>query len=88
MPETLLLQGPSLYPETIRQYFIKAGEILNKEVERERREWWIFQQVMGETPKALEALREFLLDVTTCPLEVFNFCVAIVEEARVGQAAE
>jgi len=50
---------------------------LNKP-ESGRRDWWIFQQVLGDTPESRLALNAFLKDVTTCPPEVIAFCQEIL----------
>jgi len=63
--------------EEIDTLFKTACDTLNKP-ESSRRDWWIFQQVMGDTPKALRALGTFLKDMSTCPQEVLAFCQQIL----------
>lgn len=59
--------------EEVHQLLSATCVHLNKP-ESGRRDWWIFTQVLGDTPESLAALNTFLKDVTTCPPEVIAFC--------------
>ncbi len=73
--------------DDIERLFNVTCNLLN-EPERGRREWWIFQQVFGNTPEALAALRTFLKDVRTCPPEVITFCQELLAPKALSKAAE
>jgi hypothetical protein len=65
-----------------------ACERLNYPKETGRRDWWIFQQVMGDGPETLKALNAFLKDVTMCPPEVIAWCKEYLAPKALPLAAE
>ncbi len=55
--------------DDVRSLFEQVERQLNTP-ESGRREYYIFKQVYGDTPKALDRMAECNQDVTTCPEEV------------------
>ncbi len=61
--------------------FTIACDLLNRP-ESNRRDWWIVQQVLGDTAEARKVLLEFLKDVSSCPEPVLYFCQALVQRLQ------
>ena len=59
--------------EEVHALLNAACDLLNRP-ESSRRDWWIFQQALGDTPEVHQTLGAFLKDVTTCPPGVIVFC--------------
>lgn len=73
--------------EDIERLLSATCDALN-EPESGRRDWWIFQQVLGDTPESLKALGAFLKDVRTCPPAVITFCQKLLAPKALQKAAE
>lgn len=66
--------APSLSSDEINALFDEVA------FRRGLREWAIFQQVYGETPRARRLMQIFLLDVRRCPMDVIEHCRALLSE--------
>ena len=70
----------------VRALIEPACDKLNQKEELGHRDWWIFKQVLGDTPEALTLLGIYLQDIRECPPEVIDFCRKVL--APTSSAAE
>ena len=63
--------------DEVNTLFNTVCDLLNR-TESGRREWWIFQQVIGDSNDCTETLNRFLKNVTTCPPEIILFCQQLI----------